>query len=152
MADLIDFKMFLDDTSNYTIKINPETGDVETTAGADTSIINSLGTDARANESEMSEAYRRRGYIGDEVYTSFKHGSKLWLLDQSRITQTTKNDAVSYARDSLKWLVNDKIARSVTVTGRLTSEGIYIDIVVVSDSNRIESFSYNLFKNTLEVQ
>lgn len=152
MSDLVDFALVLDDSGIYDIDLDPNTGDVLGTSGFNTSIILSLATDQRAASSEIVGASKRRGFIGDEFFTDglFKHGSKLWLLDQSRATLNTKNLAVTYSKNSLEWLVDDGYARSITAKGSLRPSGVDLLLNVVSESNSVQSYSYNVWSNTLE--
>jgi phage gp46-like protein len=43
-------------------------------------------------------------------------GSRLWLLNRSKDTQTVLNQAKIYAEEALQFLVDDGVAKSVTVT------------------------------------
>lgn len=42
-------------------------------------------------------------------------GSRLWLLSRSKTTQTALNQAESYAREALQWLIDDGVASAIDV-------------------------------------
>ena len=135
----------------YDITFNAD-GDFETTEGLDTAILLSLLEERRANESEVSTPQKRRGWIGNDLgdIAVYELGSKLWLLNQERLTTDTLNRAVDYARQSLQWMLDDNIATSINVTGEIEyPEGIKLFIVLSRENNKVESFYFNLWDNTL---
>ncbi len=135
----------------YDITFNAD-GDFETTEGLDTGILLSLLEEQRANESEVSTPQNRRGWLGNDLgdIAVYELGSKLWLLQQERLTTDTLNRAVDYARQSLQWMLDDGIATKITLTGEIEyPEGIKLFIALKRDNNPVESFYYNLWDNTL---
>ncbi len=129
-----------------------ENGDFEATEGLDTALLLSLLEERRANNAEVSTPQNRRGWVGNELgdIATYELGSKLWLLDQARLTTDTLNRAVDYARQALQWLLDNDIAQSVNVTGEIVlSDGIRLFITLTRDNNKVESFFFNLWDNTL---
>jgi len=129
-----------------------KTGDFEASEGLDTAILLSLLEERRANSAEVSTPQNRRGWIGNELgdIATYELGSKLWLLDQERLTTDTLNRAVDYARQALQWLLDNDIAQSVTINGEIQfPDGIRLFITLTRDNNNIESFFFNLWDNTL---
>lgn len=107
---------------------NPETltadlaivdGDLAEENGLKTAVIMSLFTDARAGKDDILPEGEtdRRGWWGemlnDEPIGSF--GSKLWLLEREKVVPEVLARAEKYARDALKWLLDEKIASSLEV-------------------------------------
>ena len=150
MIEKLDIKLIKDERNNFDIGIGSD-GDLLATDGFDTSILLSLGTDARASESEVQDSIKRRGYVGDEFFDNenFNHGSKLWLLEQARVTNDTRNSAVNYAELALQWFVDENYLDSVTASGLLSPTQITISIKGITREGNTESFSYQVWNNTL---
>jgi phage gp46-like protein len=89
-------------------------GDIETEDFFDTAVVVSLFADRRANESEVPESSRRRGWIGNEYTPGFEMGSKLWIFEQSRLTRTVMTQVEDAARAALQWLVDQGYAVAIT--------------------------------------
>jgi phage gp46-like protein len=92
--------------------------------GFETAVLISLFTDARADDSDVlpSAGISRRGYFGSSLL-GFNLGSKLWLLERSKLGDTnTLRLAEQYIRDALEWMRTDGIASSIeavaVVSGR----------------------------------
>jgi phage gp46-like protein len=95
--------------------------DLEMDDGIGTAVLISLFTDRRANDDDElpDEQGSKRGWVGDlidPVVTGDQIGSRLWLLERSKITQETLNLAEEYAQEALEWLIDDGVAQTVTVT------------------------------------
>jgi phage gp46-like protein len=145
-----DYKLsFFEDTNFYDISIKD--GDIEIDDSFNTPIIVSLFSDARANESEVVPPFLRRGFWGDETSENPNDpfGSKLWLLEQARLTQEKLNKAISYARIALSWLVTDGFADQINVTGVIIPfVTIQLSVQIIVNGNIVESKSYDLWRNT----
>ena len=94
--------------------------DLEASTGLQTAIIMSLFTDRRAREDDVlpdSENLDRRGWWGDltSSYENDQIGSRLWLLERSKITEDIIPRAKKYAEEALQWLVEDGVAVKVEV-------------------------------------
>lgn len=133
----------------YDIKIGFD-GDIETADAFDTALIVSLFTDARADESEVPEARRRRGWIGNEYTPGIEMGCKLWIpLEQPRLTRSVLNQAQDAARDGLQWFVTDELAVSITDVGvRVEQTGVFLEVTIQRSPNQIERRFYQLWNNT----
>lgn len=121
----------------YDLVINGS--DFDSAYGFETSIPVSFFSDARAPSNLVQEASRRRGWIGNILYIDDGRelGSLLWILDQARITEDTLNLGRSFTQESLQWMIDDNIARSITVTVERTSARgieIYTDIIAIDNS------------------
>lgn len=142
------FNELEDDSYDYIID---ENGDFAIDDSFDTDLLHSLFVDTRADSSEIPQPRNRRGWFGDEFTTlqDYNLGSKLWLLEQARSTIKTKNDAVAYVKKCLQWLIDEKKALRVEVTGeRLNPSGLKIFITIFVNENKILKFTYKLWKNS----
>jgi len=116
----------------------------------DTNIAISLLSDARADQSEVSEPERRRGFWADEVLfpddPNQNFGSKLWLI-QGRRTQDNLNKAIDFAQISLQWLVDNNHVKSIDIQGQFITNGIQLDINYVVDNDVTNNLSFQLWLN-----
>jgi phage gp46-like protein len=133
-----------------TFDIEFENGDFKSTTGLDTAIIMSLFVDKRASQDEISEPSLRRGWQGNELNndSDYEIGSKLFLLDQSRATQKTVNNAESYASDGLSHFIQDGIAKKIDVSGESSGSNVTLNIEFTRDENQVDSKQYMLWENT----
>jgi phage gp46-like protein len=100
--------------------------DFASAKGFETAIATSYFTDARANAVQVQEAQNRRGWVGNILYLDIQRelGGLLWILDQARNTEDTRNSARSFAEGSLQWMPDDNVARSIQVIVKETSPRI----------------------------
>lgn len=88
--------------------------------GLQTAVLLSLFTDRAAEEGDVlpDEETDRRGWWGDEFADDAgdRIGSRLWLLARSKRTDDVLARAEEYARESLQWLIDDKVAERIEVT------------------------------------
>ena len=120
---------------------NNETGrgDIEITSaglrqddGLETMVLQILFTDARADESDVlpDGTNDRRGWPGD-TFAAEPWGSKLWLLDRSKLTTDVRNKAVTYAQTALDRHLKPDYAKLVTVTGSIPQfQMLQLDIAI----------------------
>lgn len=127
-------------------------GDFLKTSGFDTAILMSLFMEKRASEAEVLLPQFRRGWWGNELneVDGYEIGSKLWLLDQVPLTESTVSKAVNFAQDSLSWLKEDGLLKDVTVTGTKDSEDrqITLNINLVRLNGSTEDKFFELWDNT----
>lgn len=144
---MIDLKLEKNSLDYYDISFDSD-GDFEQVDNFDTSILLSLYTDKRAESSEVGEARKRRGYIADQLYTSFRHGSKLWLLDQSRLNNNVRNLAKTYTSESLQWILDDGYLENINVQTIIQNNNNITINIIGEDVNNSNRWSYSLWKNT----
>lgn len=133
----------------YDLKIGFD-GDIETEDSFDTAVVVSLLSDRRANESEVVDSSRRRGWIGNEVTPDFEIGSKIWIFEQARLTRTTMNGIADAARDALQWFVDDDLVVAirnvqVVVAGR---DQIGLEVTIERSPSQVEKRFFTLWENT----
>ena len=70
----------------------------------------SLFTWCRANPGDQVEDDERYGWWGDSFpqVADDRIGSRLWLLRRRKLTPETISGAVTYAREALQWLIDDR--------------------------------------------
>ncbi len=133
----------------YDIDFDSE-GDIETTEGLETAVILSLFGEKRASASDVASAESRRGWWGNLLnqVEDYQVGSKLWLLEQARLTQETINSSRTFAQEGFQWFIEDNLLDNVLVKTNFTDSGIKINIDLLRAQNKVFSKSYDLWENT----
>jgi phage gp46-like protein len=125
-------------------------GDFTLTNGMETALLMSIYCEKRASESEIPAPEMRRGWWGNTVlgFGNYEIGSKIWLLEQARKDNITLGLSRTYSADSLQWLIEDNLAKDVTVDSSFIAGGISIDVDIAISLNKTISSSYELWQNT----
>ncbi|HJY23694.1 MAG TPA: phage GP46 family protein [Hanamia sp.] len=110
-----------------------------------TAVIISLFTNRLADKDQVDEGQDRQGWWGDSYATvnGSRIGSRLWLLKRSKQLQSVANLARDYCYEALQWLIEDKIAESLTVRAEIIAMytlGIEVKIVRPQD---IQNFKFD---------
>ncbi len=136
-------------TDVYDLIVNLD-GDFETEDAFDTSIIVSIGTDARADPSEVAESHRRRGWPGNLLLQGKEMGGKVWQWLQRRSTTLTANGLARAVADSLEWLQLDGwlpvAPRAFSIIEEDGSITTRVDIT--RPSGEVEKRYFDLWDNT----
>jgi phage gp46-like protein len=140
----IDIKLTQDDSGLYDISIKDD--DFESVEGFESAITTSLFTDGRAPAYNIPDSFRRRGWIGN-IGTPKLPTSLLWLLDQSRLNQSTLNSARLYAQECLQWMTDNLIARTIDVDVTSDERGAVVSIALLGYSDQSNRF-YIIWKET----
>lgn len=148
MMNTTDIKLVVTDDC-YDMAIN-DAGDLASITGLQSSLIMSLLTNQRATADEVYEPIRREGTLADLLFVNFRHGSKLWLLDQARNDFNARNIAITNTQNALEWLVDDAMAKQVDVEGDVTITGIVLTILVTYFNNVRENWAFKLWNSTIE--
>lgn len=116
--------------------IDPNGPGLDMDDGLQTSVIISLFTDRRAEASDLpagANGADRRGWWGDSFadVEGDKIGSRLWLLAREKQTQATLLKARDFALEALQWLLDDGIARQLTVTPTWMANGTGVMLMTV---------------------
>lgn len=102
-----------------------ENNDLKADDGLRTALYLSLFTDRRAEPGDVlpDGETDRRGWWADAVPVTPGDlmGSRLWLLARSKREPATLDRAVTYAREALQWLVDDRVCDSFNVTAEYLS-------------------------------
>ncbi len=104
----------------------------------------SLFTDRKAPEGWRPEVVDRRGWWGDAVAPAgeepYELGSHLWLLRNEVATDENAIAARQYAQEALAWLVDERVAASVTVESGLIEappRGVWLKILITDRQGEI---------------
>lgn len=124
----MDIELFWDPQSSRP-DIGFANGDLAASHDIKTAVIVSLFTDRRAEDDDRlpDPAGSRRGWWGDgldAVGVGRRLGSRLWLLSREKQLKEVINRAKEYAQEALVWLVEDGVARSVTVDAQIVQTGL----------------------------
>jgi len=127
--------------------------DVISDSTFETCVTITLGTDARAADSDVLPAgvTTRRGYWANNLL-GVNLGCKLWLLGRSKLDNLTVALAKQYVEEGFNWMVSDGIVSSVEVTvSRYNSRQLNFFVVFVRpDLSEIEfKFFANWESNTI---
>lgn len=99
-------------------------------------VVISLFSWRRADEDDVLPGESRYGWWADTFSEGDPIGSKLWLLIRSKLTDETLLKAKEYAEEALQWLIEDRIASSVTVTAeRGGMNRLDLSVVIVKPDN-----------------
>ena len=107
---------------------------IDSVQGLQTAIDVSLMQDSRASDEQVSNPVYAKGWPASAAIQDEFFGSLLWLLNQSRKTTENLNAAIDFTQKSLSWMVRDKYASTVIVTGELSSSGFSLFIHVNTTS------------------
>jgi len=124
-----------------------ENNDIKSDDGLVTAVLISLFTDKQCDIEEIPDGETsRRGWWGD-MFPDIKDdkiGSKLWLLKREKQTDETLKRAKEYSEDSLKWMIDQKIAQSVTVETAWPSRGFLGIKVSIQQGENNLTFSFKM--------
>lgn len=125
-------------------------GDLQRESGLAASILISLFSDARADKDPTRPITLQdlRGWWAEP--TADRFGSRLWQLEREKATAETLRRAIAYARESLRWMVDQRIAREIQVTAHYEKRSTMVLQVKVlrGDARRWA----RLWKGALDVQ
>ncbi|WP_281523382.1 MULTISPECIES: phage GP46 family protein [Bacteria] len=99
-------------------------------------VLISLFSWRRSNEDDGVEIPYRQGWWGDTFADSGDRiGSKLWLLRREKLTREVIARAKDYAEESLRWMVEDAVAKSVVVETERDGDRLNMSVVVIRASD-----------------
>jgi len=143
--------LYREEKGYYDLAIT-STGDLKADNSFDTGVNLALFTDGRADKSEVSNPEDQRGTIVDMFTNGYRNGSKLWLLEQSRLDAGAVNRAIDYAKNALKYFVDLSLVQKISVDGYLTSKGVVLVIVVKGLNGTIDKYKYEAWSNSIYKQ
>lgn len=134
------------DAANYRGDFAVSGGALSSEPDLQTAVLISLFTDRRAeaDDSLPDQTLSLRGWWGDAL-SSRRIGSRLWLLSREKQLREVVNRAKEYAEEALAWLVDDGIAKRVTVHAEIVQTGM-IGLAVLIERNQAQParFRYEL--------
>lgn len=110
----------------------------------ETAVLLSLHLDAPALDTDaLAAGTPRRGWWAD-VYDDDEAGpmgSRLWLLESAAVTEPTAKRAREYAKEALKWLVDDKHVKAVDALTTVGDEAILLVPTITLKNGNTVRFS-----------
>ncbi len=117
MAELTDIAVSLD-TASKLMDVTVFAGDVDTQNALVSSVLASLFSDSRAEEGDgLAEGEDPRGWWGDTYADTAgdRFGCRWWVRRREVVTDEVARWFATTGTEALKWLVDDKLAKSATV-------------------------------------
>ena len=96
-------------------------------------VLISLFSWRRSEDADGVKTPFRQGWWGDSFaeVEGDRIGSRLWLLQRSKLTPAVLRRAEEYAEESLQWLIEDAIVESVEVTAeRVGNDRLDLSVVL----------------------
>lgn len=109
----------------------------------------SLLTWRRADADDVVDDVDLQGWWGDSFpnLVNDRIGSRLWLLRRRSLTAQTERDAVTYARESLKWMLDDGRVIDVAITAERGNDRLTLRVVLTfRDGATLELFLDDLWQ------
>jgi phage gp46-like protein len=117
---------------NDEISIDVSLNDADRDPSIISAILISLLTDKRAAEYDTlpSEDSDRRGWWAD-AFQADNIGSKLWLLERSKVTSEVLAKFKHYTKEALDWMIEDGIATDIEVDATIVSpDAISLEVMI----------------------
>ena len=121
--------------------------DLASDLGLETAMLLSLLTDRRAQPDDVppsGDASDRRGWWADEFLPveGDQYGSRMWLLDRSKLIGETLLKAKGFAAECWQWLIDDHVASSIDITVTRLPNGFAIAAIVQRPARDPLSFRF----------
>lgn len=122
--------------------------DIASDLGLATAVMLSLFLDRRAEDDDVppsGDPNDRRGWWADQFASvdGDRIGSRLWLLDRSKITGETGRRAEEYVREALAWMVEDRVVASIGVEIELTKSALLIGVTLARPGRDAVNFRFS---------
>lgn len=125
---------------NKELDFNIVGNDFEVDHSLETSVFISLTKHRYDSETALN------GWAGEEILVGdIPFGSRLYLAMQENITENALNLVNKYVYESLEWMINDKVAKEITVnTQRLDTNMVGFSVIIFKPDGITEEFEYFL--------
>lgn len=113
-------------------------GDLAPDDGLETAVMISVFTDKRVTEDELPQFERsKRGWWGDllPVEPNDQIGSRLWTIQREKVLTNILRRSEELIKESLQWMLEDGVARSITVTSSYDENNILIAETTIERPN-----------------
>lgn len=120
-----------------------ENGDLQMGESLESAVLISVGSDARAAEKNFENTLQDDGWWGEPTFEGDKWGSLLHTLSHQKNNPNTLLLAKQYAKDSLQWLIDDGVAKTINVDVALENNVAQIEIVL-SNGDKAKNFRYEI--------
>lgn len=144
------------------ITYDPALSDLLSDDGLTTAVLISLFTDARAKDDDelpsalISEDFPdRRGCWMDSTSgrANDSIGSRLWLLERSKVTTENLRRAEQYAREALQWMIDEGLASTITTVaerGGDAKDQLFLQVGIKKYTGEARAFRFELlWKGTI---
>tara|TARA_Y100000310_G_scaffold243676_1_gene248259 strand:- start:28101 stop:28553 length:453 start_codon:yes stop_codon:yes gene_type:complete len=124
------------ENSCFDLKI--QNGDLAFDNGLETAVTISIFSDKRVTEDELPDLMTsKRGWWGDmfPVEPNDQLGSRLWTMERDKILTNTLRRSEELIRESLQWMLEDGVARSISVTSSFNENKILISEIFIERPN-----------------
>lgn len=117
--------------------------------GLETAVLLSLFSDRRArDDDDPPSGDDRRGWWGD-AYAEKEGdlwGSRLWLLSREKQMSSVLRRAEEYAREALKWMVEDSVVQSVNCQAEIIRDGVMgLTVTMTRGKNTAAKYRFEVF-------
>ena len=114
----------------------------------ETAVIISLFTDRQADDDDVipDGTKDKRGWWGDFLasVSGDRIGSRLWLLEREKQTESVRKDAEGYADEALEWFIDDEVMQSIDVVASYPrAEWLRLDIDMQTTDGQYINFNYS---------
>ncbi|ORJ23965.1 phage GP46 family protein (plasmid) [Rouxiella badensis] len=117
-------------------------GDLLSGLDLQTAIYISLFSDRKARDDDNYDGTDRKGWWGD-TDSDYEIGSRLWLLRRQKLSVNVAQQAVTYAKEALQWLLDDNVVASITVTPQIIYPSrLYMTITYQKPNLTTETVQY----------
>lgn len=142
---MTDLALFFTDTG---FDIALDGTDLSTESGLRSAVLVSLFTDRRATADDAlpSGDGDRRGCWMD-MFADHVKGSRLWLLSREKELPEVLVSARTYAEEALQWLIDEGIARTVSVSAEHVRRGVLglqVQLTLPDATEYTDAFNYYL--------
>lgn len=117
-----------------TYDLSFENGDLQMGKSLENSVLISLGSDARVAEKTFRNELQDDGWWGEPTFEGDRWGSLLHTIFKKKDDPNMILLAKQYAEDSLRWLVDDGVAKSVRVDAAATNNALTMEIAITKGS------------------
>lgn len=122
-----------------------EDGDLKADTGLQNAALISIWSNRFVKKEDLPEGETdQMGWWADEfsIPSTDEIGSQLWVTERSKILQATANRMKDFAQQGFEWMIDEGIAKLITVVATVLDDEIEIAIEIFSPDGDSFSFKY----------
>lgn len=96
-----------------------------------TAVIISLFSDRVAHDDDRFDGDNPRGWWADGEADEEKIGSRLWLLNRRKQEKKTLDDALTYTKEALQWMITDQVVGAFDISCSWVKAG-FLGITIIA--------------------